>query len=116
MLVEPGSRMFESLSFIQKRVGVGFPAAMQSRTAGAPSATFWSVGSTRNMGGAANLNLKPAIRVNHSVFLYSGNIKILKLLLVLVHIWLTKGFLVYFKVNSGHKPPLCWPTILRKSK
>ena len=39
-------------SLIQKSVGVGFPEAMQSREAGAPSATFWSVGSTKNIGGA----------------------------------------------------------------
>jgi hypothetical protein len=38
-------------SLIQKSVGVGFPEAMQSREAGAPSATFWSVGSTKNIGG-----------------------------------------------------------------
>ncbi len=52
LAVDPGSKMFESLSFIQNKVGVGLPAAMQSRTAGAPSATFWSVGSTKNIGGA----------------------------------------------------------------
>ena len=45
-------------SLIQKSVGVGFPEAIQSRDAGAPSATFWSVGSTKNIGGAVNKNLK----------------------------------------------------------
>ena len=49
----PGNIIFGSPSFIQKSVGVGFPAAIQSRTAGAFSATFWSVGWTRNIGGAS---------------------------------------------------------------
>jgi hypothetical protein len=52
LLTDPGNNIFESVSFIQKRVGVGLPAAIQSSTAGAPSATFWSVGSTRNIGDA----------------------------------------------------------------
>ena len=45
-------------SLIQNKVGVGFPAAIQSKEAGAPSATFWSDGSTKNMGGAVTKKKK----------------------------------------------------------
>ena len=45
-------------SLIQNKVGVGFPAAMQSSEAGAPSATFWFDGSTKNIGGAETKHVK----------------------------------------------------------
>ena len=50
--LEPGSRTPEPPSFIQKSVGVGFPAAMHSSLAVSPRIRFVSEGFTRKMGGA----------------------------------------------------------------
>ena len=55
--VVAGKRIPGLDSLIQNKVGVGFPAAMQSSEAGAPSATFWFDGSTKNIGGAETKNL-----------------------------------------------------------
>ena len=48
----PGSKIPVPPSFIQKRVGAGFPAAMQSSLALAPCLTLVSLGLTRSIGGA----------------------------------------------------------------
>ena len=53
-------------SLIQNKVGVGFPAAMQSKAAGAPSATFWSDGSTKKIGGAGKTR-KEALSVSYLI-------------------------------------------------
>ena len=55
--VVAGKRIPGLDSLIQNKVGVGFPAAIQSSEAGAPSATFWFDGSTKKIGGAETKKL-----------------------------------------------------------
>ena len=91
--VVAGKRIPGLDSLIQNKVGVGFPAAMQSSDAGAPSATFWFDGSTKKIGGAET-------KKNHAKSYFPQTLSVLR--------WMVKLFFLYQKSCKKTREIFMW--------